>query len=212
MFKRKAPIMLAVFITSPLWFVGAAGASYSGTNAALYADFWWNSGNPAYYSFDTDCTNFVTQGMAIYGFPIVRGQYQNSNVFYNDTLAVFAGSPTLQAEDGRAESLSGTVADSLFTYLRSGAGSLIGNYSYAADGAAPSYMPSSIVKGDVLFYDWGQGMGVSHVSMMVGSGTDTDGYVGDWIDQHSNDRYHEFWTLKETNAYWQTTTVYYFHI
>ncbi len=63
-------------------------------------------------------------------------------------------------------------------------------------------MPSTIVKGDVPFYDWDKGQGISHSPMMVGSGTDSANFTGDWIDQHSNPMYHEYWTLEETNAYW----------
>lgn len=57
-----------------------------------------------------------------------------------------------------------------------------GSFSYDnGHNRAPAFTPNSVVTGDVLFYDWGTGLGISHVSMQVGSGTDQYGYYGNWV-------------------------------
>ena len=51
-----------------------------------------------------------------------------------------------------------------------------GTFSYDnGQNKAPAFTPNSIVTGDVLFYDWGTGEGISHASMQVGIGTDQHG-------------------------------------
>ncbi|MBW7461681.1 amidase domain-containing protein, partial [Paenibacillus sepulcri] len=40
---------------------GRAGIRYRRDLAAAYADRWWNEGNPAYETFDVNCTNYVSQ-------------------------------------------------------------------------------------------------------------------------------------------------------
>jgi len=90
------------------------------------------------------------------------------------------------------------------------------------DGDAPGsstnyYTPNAIVTGDALFYDWGQGEGMSHATIQVGIGTDPNLYpnqvwYGNYIDEHTSNRYHAFWSLKPYNAFWSTTTIYFMHI
>lgn len=80
-------------------------------------------------------------------------------------------------------------------------------------GATNSYTPNSVVTGDVLFYDWGKGEGVSHAAIQTGIGNDANyPYWGNYVDYHSNDTRHRFWSLKPSNPYWQSTTVYFVHI
>jgi hypothetical protein len=91
-----------------------------------------------------------------------------------------------------------------------------GSFSYDnGKNRAPAFTPNSVVTGDVLFYDWGDGNGISHDSIQVGWGTDSyGGYYGNWVDAHSNGRYHIFWTMKDApgNTNWMTTKVYFMHI
>jgi hypothetical protein len=62
-------------------------------------------------------------------------------------------------------------------------------------------------KGDVFFYDWGLGEGISHASIMVGTGTSANGCVGDYVDYHSKPKKHIFWSLRHENADLMDTTV-----
>lgn len=192
--------------------VGVAGASYNGVAAANYADLWamGQNTNYAYFSGD-DCTNFVSQAMVNGSYPPFRGWWQTTDYFYNDTFNAYNGNYYLETTDGREESISATVADGLYqNFQASPDAAYKGSYNYFVNGAPPKYMPSSITKGDVLFFEW-TNEGISHANMMVGSGTDGI-YVGDWIDQHSTDRKHEYWVMIPTNPNWQQETIWYYHL
>jgi hypothetical protein len=211
---RASLFALAITVVSPIAVIldsAEAGASYNGSAAASWADRYWNTYNPNYMYYNTDdCTNFVTQSMvAGGGFPPTRGIYTNLSNFFNDPLAIWQNWPA----DNGPTSWTATLALDLFTYLNNSPKSVYeGNYSYADNKLpAPSFNPNTVVTGDVLQYDFGSGA-VSHTSMQVGYGTDSFNYYGNWVDTHNNDHYHEFWTLKPTNAAWQRTRIYYFHI
>jgi len=69
----------------------------------------------------------------------------------------------------------------------------------------------------VLFYDWGQGLGISHDAIqVVNNGTDPDsrakGATGSLVDAHTNSHYHAIWTLYPYNSYPQTTAIFEYHI
>lgn len=44
------------------------------------------------------------------------------------------------------------------------------------------------------------------VAMQVGAGSTSDGYSGNYIDQHTNSRHHSFWSGWTYNQYRNTTT------
>lgn len=60
--------------------------SYSNQSAANYAINWWNSRNPAYRSFDADCTNFISQALYAGGWTYVSGYYLNSSSWWYSSL------------------------------------------------------------------------------------------------------------------------------
>ena len=37
-------------------------------------------------------------------------------------------------------------------------------------------------------------------------------WYGNYVDEHTNYRYHAFWSLKPYNSFWSTTTIYFMHI
>ena len=62
-------------------------------------------------------------------------------------------------------------------------------------------------KGDVYFYDWqyykpNVPHRIGHVDINVGYGTtaDSPSQYGDYVDTHTNNRYHVFWTLQKYNV------------
>lgn len=65
---------------------------------------------------------------------------------------------------------------------------------YSGNALAAAY--TSANRGDIFMYDWGKGnIGFSHMAMEVGWGaraTAGDG-TGDYMDQHTTDRYHAPW-------------------
>ena len=59
---------------------------------------------------------------------------------------------------------------------------------------ANPYTPAQ--KGDVYVYDWGKGLGMSHLSIEVGWGSRAYQYgsqEGDYVDQHTTDRWRAPW-------------------
>lgn len=192
-------------------------AAYDGNGAANYAQHWALGFNPQYLAFPSDdCTNFISQALtAGGGFPTTPpAPYQDLSAFYNYPSSVYAENPTLDMTTGRQASLTATVVADFKSYLNNNHLDIYeGSFSYNnGTASAPSDLPSSVVDGDVLFYDWGQGAGVSHATIKTSNGTDQYGFTGSEVSQHSNARLNEFWTLKPTNAYWATTSVYYYHL
>src|SRR5579884_1822057 len=109
---------------------------------------------------------------------------------------------------------SWTVAVDLYNFLISGSNPHRGTLEaiYYPPGSRPTSGGGSDFGnvGDVLFFDWGDGRGISHADIQVAYGTDPTypSFSGSLVDQHSNPRYHEIWGLWPTNALWQTTTIY----
>jgi hypothetical protein len=66
--------------------------------------------------------------------------------------------------------------------------------------------------GDLLFYDWDNNGRMNHVSVVVAYGTSTDGFYGDMVDYHTNNRHKVFWTTRTYNTQIQTTYIYPIHI
>jgi cell wall-associated NlpC family hydrolase len=60
--------------------------------------------------------------------------------------------------------------------------------TYRKDNPAKAY--NTALPGDAILYDWGTGEGWSHLAIEVG----WDG-AGDFIDQHTKDRFHSPWNL-----------------
>ena len=61
--------------------------------------------------------------------------------------------------------------------------------------------------GDEFVYDWENDGDWDHLSIDVGFGTGSDGYYGAYVDYHSFNRYHIFWTGRTYNIHIQTTTI-----
>jgi cell wall-associated NlpC family hydrolase len=173
-----------------------AVAAYNGAAAAAYADSWVQNGqtlqNPNYPDYGViDCTNFVSQALAAGGYPM-QGFGQDKTKYTNWWLDhnVF----------GFSNSFSWSVAPDLLNmlYYDSPGGSPLAYRSPSQQG--PGYR-SGGATGDVIFYDWGVGEGVSHVTIQVGYGTDpVSHWTGDLVDEHSSDREHAFWSLQPYNA------------
>jgi cell wall-associated NlpC family hydrolase len=201
-----------MYLLVPLLLCGGLAATtgpasaYTGSSAASYADRWATSFNGSYPRFSSDCTNFVSQSVQHGGYP-----FRNYNGGGVDSWWEYGISGT-----SWNYSTSWINVASYYTFL------MADNPGGYSEGQAPgsstnAYTPNSVVTGDVLFYDWGQGEGMSHAAIQVGIGTDPNLYpnqvwYGNYIDEHTSNRGHAFWSLKPYNAYWSTTTVYFVHI
>jgi hypothetical protein len=200
---------LAVSIVSVT--AGPADA-YDGAAAATYADTYATSPNSSQYPvFTTDCTNFVSQAVHAGGFP-----FRNANKDSTSVTNWWINSGQSHAQFSWSQTWS--VAVSYHNFLVADYPG--GNPKGTAPGTSTDYWtPPAMVDGDVLFYDWGQGDGISHSAIQVGYGTDPNlsnqVWAGNYIDEHTNNRYHAFWSLKPYNAFYATTattTIYFLHI
>jgi len=186
---------LTVSVTNP-------ALAYNGGAAASYADSWWNGRNVgAFPSFSDDCTDFVSQALYSGGETMSGYPYNISDSAWWSDAASSGG-----------YTHSWSIINDLIQFYA--------DYSHRGTFGPVSYAPTSgggtlgLNQGDVLAYDWGQGAGISHSSIIVvQNGKDpTYGYTGTLIDQHTYDRYHEIWTLYPTNSLWASTSVSYVHI
>lgn len=55
---------------------------YDRAAAAVYAEKWWNSHNPAFRVFPVDCSNYVSQCLLAGGFPMVGGNRRDQGWWY----------------------------------------------------------------------------------------------------------------------------------
>jgi len=181
----------------------APAHAYNGSGAAAYADKWAKARNP---NFSADCTNFVSQAMH------EGGKYP----FRYGGDPWYAWWQTYAIGGGWAYTQYWSVSWQLRNFLAYDAPGGI-PAGTAAGTATNYYTPSSMVTGDVLFYDWGTGEGISHANMQVGIGNDPNypngqTWYGNYVDQHITDRYHAFWSLRPYNANYKTTKIYFMHI
>ncbi|MDA8206225.1 MAG: amidase domain-containing protein [Thermaerobacter sp.] len=185
--------------------------SYNGGAAATYADTYWSNYNSNYPSFIDDCTNFVSQSLYAGGLP----QY----VYYN----LHTGVPETTSnnaywfmDSGNVNyAYSWTVAADLYAHLTQyGYGTL-----YATHPGTDTVLMTGMVKGDVLFYNWGEAgnpsgtAGINHATIQTGYGTTSDSYTNaNYVDSHTNNRYHVLWSLYTYNTHRASTTIYLVHI
>ncbi|WP_460626444.1 amidase domain-containing protein [Intrasporangium mesophilum] len=178
--------------------------AYNPVGAKDYANTYALSRNLSYPNFaGTDCANFVSQAVHAGGYSFVGSSNPSSlyewwihGNWYGtwDYATTWSVAPRLRY---------------FFIY------DVPGGISYGtAPGSSTNYWtPDQIVTGDVLFYDWGQGEGISHTAIQVGWGDDPNSTInGNFVDAHATDRYHAFWSLRPYNKYFAQTTVYFMHI
>lgn len=88
-----------------------------------------------------------------------------------------------------------------------------GAYQWTSASAPSTGAYNSLIYGDLAWYDWGDNngnpQGYSHVAIEVNyGGTDPDsGWYGDLVDEHTNDRYHAYWSLAPYNSRYQYETI-----
>lgn len=204
---------LAVAIPSKLIATVSPAAAYNGQTAANYANVYALSTNSHYPNYGTtDCTNFVSQALDAGGQPPRTATGSVTPTSLKNWWDFSTTQAVTWFEIGSQSTKTSRVAVDLkwFMAAESGWGSVAATYSYASDGPAPPY--DSIGTGDILFYNWGGGTGISHAAIQVGSGTTPDNYTGSWVDQHSPGRKQIFWTQRPYNLTWATTTVVEMHV
>ncbi|HEX6923333.1 MAG TPA: amidase domain-containing protein, partial [Bacillales bacterium] len=105
------------------------GFRYRRLEAVKYADRWWNGYNPAYRSFDVDCTNYVSQCLHAGEAPMSGQPNRGRGWWYG----------------GKSWSYSWAVAHSLRWYLSGATRGLRAREMSSAD---------QLIPGDVICYDF----------------------------------------------------------
>jgi hypothetical protein len=211
--RLAAPLVLAGIAVVAL--PASPASAYSGSGAAVYADRWAKSVNSNYpdyhsswwWSSGSDCTNFVSQALhdpTGGGMDYVGG---SSTTDDHQWWAHWNGSSF-------SNSHSWSVAQDFYTFLMwHYPGGWNEGSAHTLSEQQTTYTPNSVVTGDVLFYDWESDGHIDHDGIQVGWGTDPDSKkYGNYQDQHSNDRYHAFWSLIPYNEKWSTTTITFVHV
>ncbi|HVX70415.1 MAG TPA: amidase domain-containing protein [Mycobacteriales bacterium] len=205
---RKAALVSLVAMAAvcpPVVPSAQAVTGYAPANAAAYADKWAKNANTGtYIAYSDDCTNFVSQALKAGGYKQV-GSFSASGWPDTSTAHWWVYLPSAPSPI-QYNSNTWSVATELRNFLLH-----TGKPPIKPVGSVPGSTTrqlSGIKQGDLLWYDWNN-TGVSHVTIQVGNGTDPDkGYVGNYIDEHTSNRYHAFWSLYPYNSQWKTTKIY----
>jgi len=200
--KKLKLIIPTVGFLSGFSFYSQSAFAYDGAGAASYADAHAKSYNTIYPSYSQDCTNFVSQAMSLGGGLPQKatgtGTYTTSSNYYW----------YFYAYSGGGHSYSWTVAKDLWDFLLNKT-----NYAHIEskyNGYIGNHMYNTLIKGDLVAYNWGShDLGVAnHWGMEAGYGTDpSSGWVGDYVDTHTSNRYHAYWTLQPYNSDPYSTTI-----
>jgi len=162
---------------------------YSIHGALAYAEHWYDSYNPAYRQYDTDCTNFISQCIT------EGGGIPQSRYF---------------SPDGGVDNWHPwTVPGDLFTYLTRDLG-----YSYDYTYATVDWNNNTISSvssgnytvniGDIVFFDFEQDDFIDHAAIIVGYSNGVPCYAA-----HSYSRWNEPLSLV-ASAFDKSHTKYYF--
>lgn len=156
---------------------------YDRLQAVKYAERWWNDYNPAFKSFDVDCTNYISQCLYAGNAPM-RGYPNRSNGWW------------MQSQNW---SYSWTVANSLRLYLP---GSKIGLRGQEVS------KPSELQLGDVICYDF-QGDGrFDHTTIVTAK--DADGMP--LVNAHTTNSRMRYWAYEDSSAYTPNIKYKFIHI
>ncbi|PIC98063.1 amidase [Sporosarcina sp. P31] len=144
---------------------------YNRQAAVDYADNWWNSRNPAFPSFEDDCTNFISQCLLAGGAPM-HGQPNREKGWW--------------MRKG-TWSFSFTVAHSLRWYLATSTKGLT---------ATQVKTPQELQIGDIITYDFHGDGRFDHTTIV----TAMDG-ENPLVNAHTYNAYHRTWDYKDSYAY-----------
>lgn len=148
------------------------GFQYNRLKAVQYAERWWNDNNPAYKSFEVDCTNYISQCLNTGGAPMLgypgrtKGWWMRNNNW----------------------SYSWSVANSLRLYLP--------RAKTGVRGKEVSDV-SQLLPGDVICYDF-QGDGrFDHTTIVTAK--DANGMP--LVNAHTANSRRRYWAYEDSTAY-----------
>lgn len=176
--------------------------SYNRSAAASYADQYANTYNYGKFpQFSEDCQNFVSQaessgtGGVEWFVTVPWPPNRNSSDDRDWYMWEYQTTPPLEWYWSHAWSV---VPDNR-TFERNSWGDSIASQVYAAPPHNYTFR-SWASQGDPVYYDWTSSGSFTHSSIIVTAD-------GNYVDAHTNARYHAYFTLADFNAQWSTTTV-----
>ncbi|WP_047979830.1 amidase domain-containing protein [Ornithinibacillus contaminans] len=146
--------------------------SYDRLAAVQYAERWWNSYNPAYRTFEVDCTNYVSQCLRAGGAPMRGTPNRNQGWWYQ--------------QDNW--SYSWAVAHSLRWFL---SGSTHGLKGTEVDS------PEELSLGDIICYDFEGDGRWNHNTIVVAK--DIDGMP--LVNAHTQNSRLRYWSYEDSSAW-----------
>ncbi len=164
-------------------------SSYQRNKAKQYADRWWKGNNPAFLTFEVDCTNYVSQCLYAGGIPMHVTGNRHSGWWYQGN-----------GSERDRWSLSWAVAHSLRWYLASRQpGGIQAEEVSSAD---------QLMIGDVICYDF-DGDGTWQHNTIV---TAKDGNGMPLVNAHTGSSYHRYWDYHDSYAWTERIRYKFFHI
>lgn len=145
---------------------------YDRLKAIQYAERWWNDYNPAYRSFDVDCTNYISQCLHAGGAPMIgypnrsKGWWMKNNNW----------------------SYSWTVAHAFRWYLPTAKSGLRAKEVNA---------PEQLMLGDVICYDFEGDGRYDHTTIVTGK----DAYGMPLVNAHTDNSRMRYWSYEDSTAY-----------
>lgn len=155
---------------------------YNRQAAVQYANTWWNSYNPAYPTFDVDCTNYISQCLKAGGAPM-RGYPNREKGWWIE---------------GGTWSLSWSTSHSLRWYLETSTVGLKGvRVANARD----------LELGDVICYDFEGDGRFDHTTIVTGFNGNEP-----LVNAHTNNSKDRDWSYNTSYAFQKETKYIFFHI
>lgn len=200
----------------------APGGNYNRTAAVSYSDDWALKRNDQFPEEDNDCTNFISQALYNGGIPTAGARVGRDGYNSRTDLNRWYWYDFL----GRRGSYTWGAANHLRNYLTNP--NIDGKTVGYDRGSTNSYVdktspldPFGLQAGDVLFYNWGSGLGISHAMFVAGIGTpNTDTNNGGTADgvghssatlvnTHTTDAKRRYWSSSpELSPEWRNATIY----
>lgn len=165
------------------------GIPYRREAAVAYAERWWNEPNPAYHTFEVNCTNYVSQCIFAGGAPMNYTGKRESGWWYKGRV-----------NGQELWSYSWAVANGLQHYLRQSRAS--GLRAEAMDS------PLDLMLGDVICYDW-DGTG------RFGHNTVVTGFTPDGmplVNANTVSSRRRYWDYRDSYAWTERTRYRFYHI
>lgn len=141
------------------------------------------------------CTWFVSQALWAGGFPQVRGEWTD-----DDRYPAKKGFPKSLADSWQPRAAASKQALTLWNYLQENASVSVRELDFSVNEVPDAR------QGDIIAYDWGQGEGVSHLTMVTSIAPGQYPEVSEWgttVNEEVTSRYRKRgWTWRANTNEW----------